>query len=69
MLVLSRRNGEWIELVHRSGDVLRFRVYDLAPDAAIKLAFEDPARNFEVHRPSPVLPRPGVADVGSCKHS
>ena len=29
MLVLRRRDGQWLDVVHRSGDVLRIRVYDV----------------------------------------
>lgn len=55
MLVLRRTEGQWVEITHRSGDVLRFRVYDLAGDsnipARVHLAFDDVARNFEIQRP------------------
>lgn len=48
MLVLRRRDGEWTEIVHRSGDVLRIR--NLGPGKT-DLAFDDPDRNFRVERP------------------
>lgn len=53
MLVLRRRDGQWLEIVHRSGDVLRLRVYDIKGDAPPRanLAFDDSARHFEIHRP------------------
>lgn len=52
MLVLKRREGQWIEITHRSGDVLRFRVYDIYEGPGrVNLAFDDPARNFEIERP------------------
>jgi hypothetical protein len=53
MLVLRRSDGQWVEVTHRSGDVLRFRVYDLCREGAgrIHLAFEDSERNFNIQRP------------------
>lgn len=53
MLVLRRKDGQWVEITHKSGDVIRFRVYGLCQDAPgrINLAFDDPARNFDIQRP------------------
>lgn len=53
MLVLRRSEGQWVEVTHKSGDVLRFRVYDLCGEAPgrVHLAFDDAARNFEIQRP------------------
>ncbi len=53
MLVLKRKEGQWVEVTHKSGDVLRFRVYDIRGDypSRANLAFDDPARNFEIQRP------------------
>ena len=66
MLVLRRKEGQWIEVTHRSGDVLRFRVYDLAAEGEgrVNLAFDDPARNFEIQRPERVLRGPQSAVAG-----
>jgi hypothetical protein len=54
MLVLKRKEGQWIEITHaRTGDVLRIRLYDVCgglPGRA-NLAFDDPARNFAIERP------------------
>jgi hypothetical protein len=53
MLVLRRTDGQWVEVTHRSGDVLRIRVYGVcsrAPGTA-HLAFDDPPRNFAIERP------------------
>lgn len=52
MLVLRRREGQWIEITHRSGDVLRFRAYDIAGKfpGRCNLAFDDAARNFDIQR-------------------
>jgi hypothetical protein len=53
MLVLRRSEGQWVEVTHRSGDVMRIRVYDLhrQPAGQANLAFDDPMRNFTIHRP------------------
>lgn len=55
MLVIRRSEGQWVEVTHRSGDVLRFRVYDLAP-GRVQLAFEDPERHFAIERPERTRP-------------
>jgi DNA-binding IclR family transcriptional regulator len=59
MLVLRRSDGQWIEITHRSGDVMRFRVYDLHRSAPgqCHLAFDDPARNFTIQRPERLATR------------
>lgn len=53
MLVLRRNEGQWVEVTHKSGDTLRFRVYDLGHEGGRRahLAFDDPARNFSIQRP------------------
>lgn len=53
MLVLKRREGQWVEVTHRSGDVLRIRVYAIEPGQPgyLNLAFEDDARHFAIERP------------------
>ena len=55
MLVLRRKEGQWIEVTHRSGEVLRFRVYDVSGESGapgrVNLAFDDPDRNFAIQRP------------------
>jgi hypothetical protein len=54
MLVLRRTEGQWVEVTHtKSGDVLRFRVYDLCSQVPgrVHLAFDDVARNFDIQRP------------------
>jgi hypothetical protein len=62
MLVIRRTDGQWVEVTHRSGDTMRFRVYDLSHDGngRAHLAFDDPARNFEIQRPEriPRAPAP-----------
>jgi hypothetical protein len=53
MLVLKRKEGEWVEITHKSGDVLRLRLYEICgrSPARANLAFDDPARNFVIQRP------------------
>jgi len=50
MLVLKRWDGQWVEITHHSGDVLRIRIYNVERGQA-SLAFDDDARNFEIKRP------------------
>ncbi len=62
MLVLKRKEGQWLEITHtRSGDVLRLRIYDISSAAPPRanLAFDDAARNFEIQRPERAL-RPAL---------
>lgn len=57
MLVLKRKEGQWIEILHaKSGDLLRLRVYDISGDfpGRVNLAFDDSDRNFEIQRPERV---------------
>ena len=53
MLVLKRKEGQWVEVTHRSGDVLRIRVCRIEPGmpGQLNLAFDDDARYFEIERP------------------
>jgi hypothetical protein len=53
MLVLKRKEGQWVEITHRSGDLLRIRVCRIEPGqpGQLNLAFEDDARHFEIERP------------------
>jgi hypothetical protein len=53
-LVVRRGNKQWIEIVHRSGDVLRIQLYSRPGDPPLRdarVAFDDPNRNFEIYRP------------------
>jgi hypothetical protein len=53
MLVLKRKEGQWVEVTHRSGEVLRIRVCRIEPGmpGQLNLAFDDDARHFEIERP------------------
>ncbi len=60
MLVLRRKEGQWVEITHKSGDVVRFRVYDIneAGQGRVNLAFDDPDRHFTIQRPERLLQGP-----------
>ncbi len=62
MLVLKRREGQWIEIHHRSGESLRIRVYNIRArsEGQVDLAFDDDARNFEIERPERARKSVGV---------
>lgn len=62
MLILRRKEGQWLEIRHRSGDVIRIRVCNIRArfPGQLDLALDDPAHNFEIHRPERA-PRPGDA--------
>src|ERR1700730_10911324 len=54
MLVLRRNEGQWLEIRHRSGDLIRIRVCNIRPWRSLgqlDLAFDDSAHNFDIHRP------------------
>ncbi|MFO0958176.1 MAG: hypothetical protein U0800_12235 [Isosphaeraceae bacterium] len=59
MLVLKRKEGQWLEVIHKSGDVLRMRVYhiDAGPPGRLDIAFDDSPRNFRIERPERILAR------------
>jgi hypothetical protein len=59
MLVLKHNEGQWVDVIHKSGDVLRVRVYDIGAEnrGRVNLAFDDAARNFEIQRPERLAPR------------
>lgn len=62
MLVLKRKDGQWVEITHRSGDKLRIRAYQIESGrpGSLNLAFEDDPRNFEIERPERAKqPAPG----------
>ena len=55
MLAITRKDGQWVEITHHSGDKLFVRVYDFGVDETgrplVRLAFEDAPRNFAIDRP------------------
>ncbi|HEV3164670.1 MAG TPA: hypothetical protein VGZ22_11630 [Isosphaeraceae bacterium] len=57
MLVLKRKEGQWINITHRSGDVIRLRVYQICGGLSshVSVALDDDAHNFEIQRPERVV--------------
>jgi len=53
MLILRRKEGQWVEVTHHSGDTLRIRVYNIRAryPGQLDMAFDDDARRFEIQRP------------------
>lgn len=68
MLVLRRTEGQWVEVTHKSGDKLRFRVYDLCGvlPGRVHLAFDDSARNFEIQRPERLAKMESQSSLAAC---
>jgi hypothetical protein len=73
MLVLSRKEGQWIDLTHTSGDRIRIRVYNIRGrfPGRLDLAFDDEGRNFHLLRPGRRVPGAaaapgGTPDPGGC---
>lgn len=50
MLVLKRKEGEWVDVKHKSGDLVRVRVCHIRP-GLVDLVFDDSPRNFDIQRP------------------
>jgi hypothetical protein len=53
MLVLRRKEGQWVEITHKSGDTVRLRVYNIRTrhPGQLDLAFDDDDHNFLIQRP------------------
>ncbi len=53
MLILRRKEGQWVEITHRSGDVIRVRVCNVRSryPGQVDLALDDAAHNFVIQRP------------------
>lgn len=53
MLVLKRKEGQWINVTHKNGDVLRIRAFRIqgGHPGQLDLAFDDEPRNFSIQRP------------------
>ena len=52
MLILRRKEGQWVEITHKSGDAIRIRVCNIRArfPGQLDLAFDDDDRNFSVQR-------------------
>lgn len=57
MLILRRKEGQWVEIIHRSGETIRFRVYNIRTrhPGQLDIAFDDPTKNFTIQRPERAL--------------
>lgn len=55
MLTLRREEGQWVELTHSSGDVLRVQTRNVRPNypGMLDLVFDDPDRRFRIERQDP----------------
>ena len=53
MLILRRKEGQWVEIIHRSGESIHFRVYNIRTryPGQLDIAFDDPTKNFTIQRP------------------
>ncbi len=54
MLVLRRKEGQWIEITHvATGDVIRIRTYNIRAryPGQLDVALDDQAHNFLIQRP------------------
>jgi sRNA-binding carbon storage regulator CsrA len=57
MLALSRKESQWVRIIHRSGDELWIRVYHIQDNGlgrSVRLAFDDAPHNFAITRPKAV---------------
>lgn len=66
MLILRRKEGQWVEIRHRSGDVIRVRVCNIRSrfSGQADLVLDDPAHNFLIQRPERLARPAGVPVLG-----
>ena len=67
MLVLRRKEGQWVEVTHKSGDTIRIRVYNIRSryPSQLDLGFQDEAHSFRIQRPERVIAAsPGAGPTG-----
>jgi hypothetical protein len=59
MLVLRRKDGQWLEITHQSGDRILIRVYNVRCrfPGQVDMAFDDPDHHFNIQRTERPLPR------------
>jgi hypothetical protein len=59
MLAIKSFKGKWIDVTHRSGDVIRICVQDsdaeYADPTRVKIVFDDKARNFDIVRQDAIV--------------
>lgn len=66
MLVLRRSNGQYIEIRHRSGDMLRVTIYDIHAEGgppSCRMAFDGPREEFDIQRPERAKRRKAAAAI------
>jgi hypothetical protein len=53
MLILRRKEGQWVEITHRSGDVIRVGICNVRTryPGQVDMVLDDDARNFIIQRP------------------
>lgn len=53
MLVLARKEKQWVHITDKAGNLLRICVYKIRGDhvGSVRLAFDDDAHNFDIQRP------------------
>jgi Global regulator protein family len=58
MLVLRRKEGQWIEITHPSGDRVRIRVYNIRSGfpGHLDLAFDDAEHHYTIRRGEHAVP-------------
>lgn len=63
MLVLKRRDGQWVEITHvASGETVRVRAYQIdgrTSPPTVNLAFDDDAKHFRIEREERLARVPG----------
>jgi hypothetical protein len=67
MLVLRRKEGQWVEVTHKSGDTIRIRVYNIRSryPSQLDLGFQDETHSFRIQRPERVIAAsPGAGPTG-----
>lgn len=50
MYIVRRKDGQTIEVTHRSGDVVTIHVGVSKSGRKVELAFDDPSHNFKILR-------------------
>lgn len=53
MLILRRKEGQWVDITHKSGDTIRVRVYNIRTryPGQLDVGFDDDDHNFTIQRP------------------
>lgn len=67
MLVLRRKEGQWLAITHRSGETIRVRVCNVRPryPGQLDLVFDDPHQNFAIEREERATPPPATGTASA----